>query len=1114
MTNCAALNPSVTATVANGGRVVGSGSGSLSYNVAFAGMSYGGGSAFSGSATHNGLDGNSASADEILTGGTLASMSAGSEWTTALMFLPGLSDAAVEAPLYLLTASSLPPFDAGTGYDRDPFLVKTSAQLAWLAARVNDGDNQSGIHYKLNNDIDLAAYCAAFGNGWIPVGSGTAPFGGVFDGAGKTIRNLFVNDDARDDVGLFGVIDGGAVRGLALEATVIVGGNNVGGVAGRIASGTVANCRVTGAVTGGDNVGGVAGNIGDGGRVANCYATCTVAGTRRIGGVAGNVSASGSVTNCAALNLVVRATGANAGRVAGSSDGSLSGNIAFAGMLDNAGLPYDIDPADIDHLDNIADGASPNGASASGATANGTSVSSVALLSGDGTLGNRFAVADGWVAAPGTLPTFTVPADLPVSFLFADGDGSASNPYVIRTVGQLRNLAVLVNAGNTSYNAADYLLGNSIAFSASDYGEGSAFNGGKGWIPVGTDAAPFRGYFDGGGNVIRNLYVNDGTLDYVGLFGKINGSVVGSGKGVKNLVLEAVEVTGKENVGGVTGWIAYGDVTNCSVSGTVGGNKNVGGVAGFISNDGNAANCGATCNVAGETGIGGVAGHVFSNGNATNCYASGTVAGANHIGGVAGYVFNNGNVANCYATGAVSGTNDTSLANDGRTQGGVGGVAGYVSGNVTNCAALNPSVTAPGTNVGRIAGNNAGGTLAGNIAFAGMLSFAGTPYGIDPADSADIDNIADIASVNPAPPTLSTLDGASVSALALITNNGTLGNRFAGGDGWVAAHGKLPTFTVAADLPCHIFSAGGTGTEADPYIIRTADHLRNLSVRVNAGDDCTGKHFLLANDIDLADYGATNTAFNGGKGWIPVGTGAGTPFNGDFNGNGKVIRNLYVNDPDRSYVGLFGIGGNGGTVRNLALDAVEIIGNNYVGGVTGAVENGTVTGSRVAGTVGGEQAVGGVTGLANGSVTNCYATCAVSGNQCIGGVAGIVGDMNIILGPGGNGASNGSVENCYATGAVTGNQSVGGLAGLVSYSSVTNCAALNSSVNGESGGRVAGSISQSTIQNNIVFAVSPGNPASLDGTPVSADELMAADAYPAAFTDGPPGLISPRISPA
>lgn len=61
--------------------------------------------------------------------------------------------------------------------------------------------------------------------------------------------------------------------------------------------------------------------------------------------------------------------------------------------------------------------------------------------------------------------------------------------------------------------------------------------------------------------------------------------------------------------------------------------------------------------------------------------------------------------------------------------------------------------------------------------------------------------------------------------------------------------------------------AGGSGTEADPYQIETAEQLAKLAKDVNSGvvgQTHSGEYFKLTKDIDLSAHR-----------WIPIGSGIG-----------------------------------------------------------------------------------------------------------------------------------------------------------------------------------------------------------------------------------------------
>ena len=189
------------------------------------------------------------------------------------------------------------------------------------------------------------------------------------------------------------------------------------------------------------------------------------------------------------------------------------------------------------------------------------------------------------------------------------------------------------------------------------------------------------------------------------------------------------------------------------------------------------------------------------------------------------------------------------------------------------------------------------------------------------------------------------------------------------------------------------------------------------------------------NDIDLSSY----------SNWDPIGeydtdTGTGQGFTGVLDGNGYTISNLTINRPDEDGVGLFCIIGDpntmsGGEVRNLGIEAADIVGNDYVGGLAwGSL--GTITNCYVTGDVTGNKYAGGLVGQNGGIITNSYAAAvSVMGNaDASGGLVGI---------------NSGTISNSYASGSITGSTRVGGLVGANNYGgTITNCYA-DGNVNGD-----------------------------------------------------------------
>jgi len=221
-------------------------------------------------------------------------------------------------------------------------------------------------------------------------------------------------------------------------------------------------------------------------------------------------------------------------------------------------------------------------------------------------------------------------------------------------------------------------------------------------------------------------------------------------------------------------------------------------------------------------------------------------------------------------------------------------------------------------------------------------------------------------------------------------------------------------------------------------------------------DNLGGSH-LLMNDLDSTTAGyeelASPTA-NQGKGWQPIGT-EDDLFTGAFDGQGHEIRDLLINRPDESFIGLFGVVGEGGIVQNIGVVNADVTGYGAVGALVGDNE-GTVSNSYATGSVIGTGWVGGLVGANLGTVSYSYSTGSVTGDERVGGLVGF------------NEAA--PVSNSYSTGSVTGRYSVGGLVGATSgtLSEAYSTGSVTGEVNvggivGENTGTVSNSYSTGSV---------------------------------------------------
>lgn len=227
--------------------------------------------------------------------------------------------------------SAMPEFSETTDISSaDAFKISSADALTAFAAAVNNSNNMSGKTFYLANDIDLNG--AAF----TPIADVTAVasgFAGTFDGNYYTIKGLYVNGTTMNK-GLFGVLNGGTIKNVAVEGTVTSSNNYVGGIVGRIVSGSVENCGFKGTVESTKKsayVGGIAGYCGNGSTqkgtikgcvneaninastngyaggitayakfstIENCYNTGKINGATKSGGIVGQAMNSTAITNC------------------------------------------------------------------------------------------------------------------------------------------------------------------------------------------------------------------------------------------------------------------------------------------------------------------------------------------------------------------------------------------------------------------------------------------------------------------------------------------------------------------------------------------------------------------------------------------------------------------------------------------------------------------------------------------------------------------------------------------------------------------------------------------------------------------------------------------------
>ena len=216
----------------------------------------------------------------------------------------------------------------------------------------------------------------------------------------------------------------------------------------------------------------------------------------------------------------------------------------------------------------------------------------------------------------------------------------------------------------------------------------------------------------------------------------------------------------------------------------------------------------------------------------------------------------------------------------------------------------------------------------------------------------------------------------------------------------------------------------GYGTEAKPFVLKTAEHLAWFRDYVNEGHP--NAWAKIADDVKEIDMStvcheadaATNTEE---LSWTPIGNSKENQYQGTFDGNGKTISNLYIkasSDKNGFFAGIMN-----SSIKNITFDnaKVQSTGDYNTGILAGYASFGMIKNIKTLAncSVEGKGQVGGIAGYANGDIINCENHAVVKGTASVGG---IVASYN---------SPDNSITSCANYGAVTSTESQAG--GIVGY---------------------------------------------------------------------------------
>lgn len=889
-------------------------------------------------------------------------------------------------------------FADGAGTVDDPYKISTGAELAYLAAQVNNKNVFSGKTVMLTADIDLGE------QEWTPIGKNFRKngksFQGTFDGNGHIVTGLQISSGNAENVGLFGPISKAIVKNLIVEGNVnMPNGSTIGGIVANNSGGTVQNCGFYGVVEGWRSVGGVVGS----GNAVNCWYYYTGMDEGYSRSVCG-----GTATDCY-TNVNAEQTGVTVVTTEQFKGAAVVGETGKTVVeLLNDALPTDcMNWAQGTDYPVLATGgteqkdktisliplfpdcefvASVEGEDVTYDAENniytiGADTSVVKLMRSDGKTELWVTTKEDGTEASPVSPSedFTISGTKTTLYYGTKDDfdtiaawnsalGRSGNTATVATADQLKALARMVNSGK------DEMTGKTISLDA-DIGLNSEL-----WTPIGKTDHSFKGTFNGrNGSTYYTISGLNGDL-----FGMVNG------------IIQYVTISGGK--GRLVTTLKSGTVENCMSTADVTGAG--GGLVG--QNSGTVNSCYYYNAKSKNTPA------VVGSGTVTKCFylADTSTFGADiDTGARTAEEFQLGRVAYELGGSSYVWVYDTTKAEK-MPQ------LGNASTSLTMAAASELKLTKPDNQPEDVV------VTLGSSDKKVLTDVAGNQYYY--AASGYIGGVSDV------PVTFTAPKGYQIVFAPAATQ--------VGGKDYLRITGSNVEYTyslVKADIRWY----ESAGAEKN-YVLKSADELMGFCLLANGSIDGVSKNFngwtlSLGNNIDLEN-----------SGWKPI-----PRFAGAFDGKGYEITGLNVNytggDFNSKTAGMFEKLVSPGQILNLAVSgSVQADGKiNYVGGIVGTTESGSeirfcrsniaVKVDAANSTTNG-MAYGGVTGKVQGAISNCLneGTITVDNikNKCyIGGVAGQVGS---------------AADLCWNTGSVTASSTANKkiyTGGIVGYGAATNC---------------------------------------------------------------------------
>ena len=314
----------------------------------------------------------------------------------------------------------------------------------------------------------------------------------------------------------------------------------------------------------------------------------------------------------------------------------------------------------------------------------------------------------------------------------------------------------------------------------------------------------------------------------------------------------------------------------------------------------------------------------------------------------------------------------------------------------------------------------------------------------------------------------------------------------------------------------------GNGTEAEPFILKTADHLAWFRDYVNTGK--TSACAKIADDVDAIDMStvchAADAATNTKElSWDPIGN-SDNKYQGTFDGNGKTIRNLYINSTIR-YKGFFGYAVDC-RIKNITFDNAKVKTTDVYGTgiLAGAFEKGTIENIKILAncSVEGTENTGGIAGAGAGNIINCENRAMVNGTNKVGGIVGNCYD-NTISSCANYGAvtgtgyavggmvgyfNSGTMQNSANYGDISGDALLGNLIGYANICNINNVLGVgNITANyADSNGLIVGYIADASSSASGILAYNSSAKMTIGGTELTGDAVVAIGSGSLTYPEG------------